>query len=156
LPGEAFAAVASGGFGEQLGKTLDRLDENGIPGQLGPHELKKSVSRLGFDVDKIASSFEDVGIFASGTGKADLGGALVLTPKDSSEAATAIKTIGLLVRQSGTPGVTALSGKASGFSVRSAELGPRPLVVATEGDRVAIGYGLPQTLRGLSGGGPTL
>lgn len=156
LPGDAFAAFASRGFGEQLAKTLDELDENGIPGQLEPHELKKSVSQLGFDVDKIASSLEDVGIFASGTSKDNLGGAIVLTTTDSSEAATAIKTIGLLVRRSGTPGVTALSGKASGFSVRSAELGSRPLVVATEGNRVAIGYGLPPTIRGLSGAGPTL
>lgn len=156
LPGDAFAAFASSGFGEQLRKALDELDENGIPGQLGPHELKKSVSQLGFDVDRIASSLEDAGVFASGTSKGNLGGAIVLTTTDSSEAATAIKTIGLLVRQSGTPGVTALSGKASGFSVRSAELGPRPLVVATEGNRVAIGYGLPTTLRGLSGFGPTL
>lgn len=156
LPGDAFAAFASSGFGEQLGKTLDELDENGIPGQLEPHELKQGVSQLGFDVDKIASSLEEAGVFASGTGKGNLGGAIVLTTTDSSEAATAIKTIGLLVRQSGSPGVTALSGKASGFSVRSAELGPRPLVVATEGNRVAIGYGLPTTLRGLSGAGPTL
>lgn len=157
LPGDSFAALASTGFGERLGKVLDELDENGIPGQLEPHELKKGASRLGFDLDKIAVSLEDAGLFASGTGKDDLGGALVLTTKDSSEVSTAIKTIGLLVRQSGTPGVTALTGKASGFSVRSAELGPRPLVVATKGDRVAIGYGVSQTLLGLSGGaGPTL
>jgi hypothetical protein len=156
LPGDAFAAFASSGFGERLGKTLDELDENGIPGQLGPHELKKSASRLGFDVDKIAGSLEEAGVFASGRGKGNLGGAMILTTKGSSEAATAIKTIGLLVRQSGTPGVTALSGKASGFSVRSAELGHRPLVVAAEGNRVAIGYGLPPTLNGLSGTGPTL
>jgi hypothetical protein len=156
LPSDAFAAFASSGFGERLGKTLDELDEHGIPGQLEPHELKRSVSRLGFDVDKIASSLEDAAVFASGRGKGNLGGAVVLTTKDSSEAATAIKTIGLLVRQSGEPGVTALSGRASGFYVRSAELGPRPLVVATEGNRVAIGYGLPTTIRGLSGYGPTL
>jgi hypothetical protein len=51
-----------------------------------------------------------------------------------------------------------LSGRASGFSIRDPEkLGPQPLVVATKGDRVAIGYGVRQTLRGLSaGGGSTL
>jgi hypothetical protein len=157
LPGDSFAALASTGFGERLGEALDELDENGIPGQVGPHELKKNLSRLGFDLDKVAASLEDAGLFASGTGRDDLGGALVLTTKDSSEVSTAIKTIGLLVRQSGTPGVTALTGKAVGFSVRSAELGPRPLVVATKGDRVAIGYGVSQTLLGLSEGvGPTL
>jgi Protein of unknown function (DUF3352) len=157
LPGDAVAAFASTGFGERLGKALDELDENGIPGQVGPHELKKSVNQLGFDLGKIAASLEDAGLFVSGTGTDDLGGALVLTTADSSEVATAIKTIGLLVRQAGTPGVTALSGKANGFSVRSPELGPRPLVVATKGDRVAIGYGISKTLLGLSeGAGPTL
>lgn len=156
LPGDSFAAFASTGFGERLGEVLDELDENGIPGQLEPHELKQGAGRLGFDLDKVASSLEDAGLFASGTDQGNLGGALVLTTKDSSEVATAIKTIGALVRQSGAPGVTALSGKASGFSVRSPELGPRPLVVATKGDRVAIGYGVPQTLEALSGAGATL
>lgn len=150
LPGDSFVAFASTGFGERLREALDELDENGIPGQIEPNELKKGVNELGFDLDKIAASLEDAGLFVSGTGKGNLGGALVLTTKDSSEVATAIKTIGLLVRQSGTPGVTALSGKASGFSVRSAELGPQPLVVATKDDRVAIGYGLRQTLQGLA------
>jgi len=156
LPADSFVAFASTGFGERLSKSIDELDENGIPGQLEPHELKKSVSQLGFELDKVASSFEDAGLFATGTRRDNLGGALVLTTNDSSEVATAIKTIGLLVRQSGTPGVTALSGQANGFSVRSSELGPQPLVVATKGDRVAIGYGLKQTLQGLSGSGPTL
>jgi hypothetical protein len=157
LPGDSFAAFASTGFGERLGEALDQLDENGIPGQIEPHELKKGVRQIGgFDLDKIASSLEDAGLFASGTGKDNLGGALVLTTNDSSEVSTAIKTLGLLARRS-APGVTALTGKASGFSVRSDELGPRPLVVATEGDRVAIGYGVPQTLLGLSEGtGATL
>jgi hypothetical protein len=157
LPGGSFVAFASTGFGERLGEVLDELDENGIPGEIEPHELKQSVNDLGFDLDKVAASLEDAGLFASGTGTDDLGGALVLTTKDSSEVATAIKTIGLLVRQSGTPGVTALTGKASGFSVRSPDLGPRPLVVATKDDRVAVGYGTSQTLLALSEAtGPTL
>ena len=49
--------------------------------------------------------------------------------------------------------MTAVTGKASGFSVRSEDLGPQPLVVATRDDRVAIGYGVRQTLRGLAAGG---
>ena len=46
--------------------------------------------------------------------------------------------------------MTAVSGKASGFSIHSAELGPKPLVVAAKGERIAIGYGLPAALQGLS------
>jgi hypothetical protein len=150
LPGGAFAAFASTEFGERLGKALDELDASGIPGKLEPHQLKQGISRLGFDLDKVVGSLEEVGVFASGSDKGSLGGAAVFTTTDSSEVSTAIKTIGLLVRQSGTPGVTALSGKANGFSVRSDELGPKPLVIATKGDRLATGYGLPQTLQALA------
>jgi hypothetical protein len=157
LPGDAFVALASTGFGERLQEALDELDKNGIPGRLPPNQLKKGASGLGFDLDKIAASLQDAGLFASGTASEDLGGALVLTTNDSSEIVTAIRTIGLLVRQSGTPGVTALSGKVNGFSVRSPKLGPKPLVVATKGDRVAIGYGLQKTLFALGvGNGPML
>jgi hypothetical protein len=145
LPSDSFAAFAVSGFGEQLEEAIDNLDKTGIPGQVEPNQLKKGVDELGFDLDKIAS------------GKGNLGGALVLTTGDSSEVSTAVKTIGALVRQSGTPGVSAVTGKASGFSIRSEELGPQPLVVATQDDRVAIGYGLRQTMRGLTaGGGPAL
>jgi hypothetical protein len=153
LPGDSFAAFAVSGFGKQLEEAIDNLDKTGIPGQVEPNQLKKGIDELGFDLDKIAASLEDAGAFASGSGKGNLGGALVLTTGDSSEVATAVKTIGALVRQSGTPGVSAVSGKASGFSIRSEELGPQPLVVATQDDRVAIGYGLRPTLRGLSAGG---
>jgi uncharacterized protein DUF3352 len=154
LPADSFAAFAVSGFGEQLEEAIDELDASGIPGQIPPHKLKSGAGELGFDLDKIAASLEDAGLFASGSGEGNVGGALVLTSGDSSEVAMAVKTIGALVRQSGTPGVTAVTGKASGFSVRDPEeLGPQPLVVATEGDRVAIGYGLRPTLRGLAAGG---
>jgi len=157
LPGDSFAAFAVSGFGEQLEEAIDNLDKTGIPGQVEPNQLKKGINELGFDLDKVAASLEDAGVFASGSGKGNLGGALVLTTGDSREVATAVATIGALVRQSGTPGVTAVTGKASGFSIRSADLGPQPLVVATKDDRVAIGYGLRQTMRGLAaGGGSTL
>ncbi len=46
--------------------------------------------------------------------------------------------------------MTAISGKASGFSVRSADLGPKPLVVAAEGERIAIAYGLPAAAQALA------
>ena len=46
-----------------------------------------------------------------------------------------------------------------GFSIHSAELGEKPLVVAAKEGRIAIGYGLPATLDGLlseKGKGKTL
>jgi len=156
LPGDSFAAVASAEFGKRLRTALDELDENGIPGQVEPHQLKKALGQLGVDVDKVATSIEDASLFASGTGEGNLGGAAVFTTKDSGEVASAVKRIGVLVRQFGVRGATALGGGVNGFSVRSDELGPRPLVVAANGDRFVIGYGVTKALRGLSTSGPTL
>jgi hypothetical protein len=45
-----------------------------------------------------------------------------------------------------------VTGKASGFSIHSAELGHYPLVVVAKEKRIAIGYGLAQTLRGIEAG----
>jgi hypothetical protein len=158
LPGDSFAAFAVSDFGKQLEEAIEELDKQGIPGQVPPGKLQSGIEELGFDLEKVAGSLENAGVFASGSSEGNIGGALVLTTGDSREVATAVSVIGALVRQSGTPGVTALSGRASGFSIRDPEkLGPQPLVVATKGDRVAIGYGVRQTLRGLSaGGGSTL
>lgn len=156
LPPRSFAAFAGAGFGERLKEIVDVFDEEGIPGQLEPHQLKSSVRQVGIDIDKVASSLEDAAVFAEGASKADLGGAFLATT-DSKETVEAIDTLGKLVRGAGAPGVTALGGKVSGFSIRSPELGNRPLVVAATEKRVAIGYGLAQTLRAAEAGpGPTL
>jgi hypothetical protein len=156
LPAGSFAALASAGFGDRLSEAIDQLDEQGVPGQLEPNQLKQGLSQIGLDVDKVAASLEDAGVFATGTSESSLGGAAVLTTSDPSEVASAVKRIGLLARQFGAPGVTALGGGVNGFSVRSEELGSKPLVVAAKGERLVIGYGLPQALRGLSTGGSTL
>ena len=150
LPSGSLAAFAASGFGAQLKKAIDGLDASGIPPSLPPHQLKATMAQAGIDLDKIAGSIEDAGVFAEGASRSSLGGALVLSTKSSGEAGETVAKVGLLLRSAGTPGVTAVTGKASGFSVHSPELGSKPLVVATEGDRIAIGYGLPATLRGLS------
>lgn len=156
LPSTSFAALAVSGFGEQLQEAVDTLDEEGIPGNVPPNQLKKGLKEAGIDLDALTGSLQDAGVFAVGNSESRLGGALVLTTTDS-EATNAISKLGLLLRGAGVPGVTALNGKASGFSIRDEELGDKPLVVAAEGKRVAIGYGLPATLTGLSAGeGKTL
>ena len=60
--------------------------------------------------------------------------------------------LGILLRVAAVPGVTAVGGNAGGFSVRSEELGDKPLVVVGEGNRVAIGYGLAPARAGLKAG----
>jgi hypothetical protein len=150
LPGDSFAAFAVSGFGDQLEEAIDNLDSTGIPGSLPPNQLKSTLKAAGIDLDKIAASLDDAAVFAQGDSKSSLGGALVLT-SSSNEAAKTVANIGVLLRNTQTPGVTAVSSSgASGFSVRSAELGDKPLVVVAKGDRVAIGYGLAPALQGLA------
>jgi hypothetical protein len=158
LPGNAFAGFAVSGFGKQLKEAIDSLDEEGIPGTIPPHQLKKGLKELGIDLEGLASSLQDAGAFAVGSSESSLGGALVLTTK-GSQAVNTISNIALLLRSVHVSGVTALSGKYSGFSVRSSELGEKPIVVVAREGRIAIGYGLPATLNGLlseAGKGKTL
>jgi uncharacterized protein DUF3352 len=150
LPAGSLAAFASADFGKRFGEAIDQIDANGIPGQVPPHKLKSTLKEAGIDVEQIASSIGDLGVFAEGHSESSLGGAAVLTTKGSKEATNTVSNLGLLLRASGTPGVTAISGKASGFSIRSAELGPKPLVVAAQGERIAIAYGLPAATRALA------
>lgn len=158
LPGNAFAGFAVSGFGKQLKEAIDSLDEEGIPGTIPPNQLKKGLKQLGIDLEGLAGSLQDAGVFAAGSSESSLGGALVLTTK-GSQAVSTISNIAQLLRSVHVSGVSALSGKYSGFSVRSPELGNKPLVVAAREGRIAIGYGLPATLSGLlseSGKGKTL
>ena len=110
LPGDAFAGFAVSGFGEQLTEAIDSLDEEGIEGTVPPHQLKKGLKEIGIDLEGVAGSLEDAAVFASGTGKNNLGGALVLSTK-GSQATKAVENIGLLLRQVHVQGVTALGGK---------------------------------------------
>jgi Protein of unknown function (DUF3352) len=156
LPADSFVALGASGFDEQIKEAIDRLDAEGIPGQVPPKQLKRTLSSIGIDLDKIATSLEDAAVFAQGQSKSSLGGALVLT-SDSDEAAKTVANVGVLLRQTGAPGVTAVtSGGASGFSIRTAELGKKPLVAVAKGERVAIGYGLASALQGLATEGETL
>jgi Protein of unknown function (DUF3352) len=149
LPANAFAGIAVSGFGEQLKEAIDSLDEEGIPGSIPPHQLKTGLKEAGVDLEGLTGSLQDAGVFATGSSRGSLGGALVLTT-EGSQATNTISNIGLLLRSAQVEGVTALGGKFSGFSVRSPELGPKPLVVAAGQGRIAIGYGLPATLSGLA------
>ncbi len=149
LPGNAFVGLAVSGFGEQLKEAIDTIDREGIPDSVPPNQLKKGLKEAGIDLEGFASALRDAGLFATGDSESSLGGALVLTT-EGSRATNTIANIGLLLRSVNVAGVTALSGKYSGFSVRSEDLGPKPLVVAARQGRIAIGYGLPATLTALA------
>jgi hypothetical protein len=157
LPADSVAAVVSADFGKRLEEAIDKIDAEGIPGEVPPHKFKSTLREAGVDVEKIVSSIGDLAVFAQGHSESSLGGAAVLTTNGSEEATNTVSNLGLLLRASGSPGVTAISGKVSGFSIRSSELGPKPVVVAARGERIAIAYGLPAATQALAtGSGDTL
>ena len=142
LPGDAFAALATSNFGDRFMEGIDKLDASGVEGTVPPHRLKSGLRESGIDLDAIAGSLGDAAVFAVGSNEADLGGALVFTTDNATRASNTISNIGLLLRAAHTPGVTAIgSGGATGFSIRSPELGRKPLVIATTGERIAVAYG---------------
>jgi Protein of unknown function (DUF3352) len=150
VDGQALAALAFSGFGDQLEEALDELDKEGVEGEIPPGQLKKGLKQAGIDLEAIASSIEDGALFATGASEKSLEGALVFTTDGSKEAAEAITGIGDLVEATGAAGVRPLDGDAEGFEVRSSDLGEQPLVVAAEGDRIVIGYGSKAAMLALS------
>lgn len=156
LPADSVGALASAEFGKRFNEAIDQIDEQGIPGQVPPHKLKKGLKEAGIDLEAIASSIGDVGLFVEGNSERNLGGALVLATEDATQAKNTVSNLGLFLRASGIPGITAVNGKASGFSIRSPELGRQPVVVISKDKRIAIGYGLSSALAGVEEGGETL
>jgi hypothetical protein len=152
LPGGSFAAFASPDFGKRLGEAIDRLDAQGIPGELEPNELKGSLEAAGVNLDEIAASIGNLGVFAQGNTEKNLKGAVVLETTSAKEAKNTVANVGLLLRASGTAGVTAINSQVSGFSIRADNLGPQPIVVAAEGERIAIAYGLAAAVQALRAG----
>jgi hypothetical protein len=141
LPATAVLGFASAEFGKSFGAGIDELSEKGIPGQIEPGELEGALELAGINLDQIAASIGDAGGFAEGSSAGSLGGAIVLETSNASEAKNTVSNVGLLLRAAGTKGVTAISGELAGFSVHTAALGPKPLIVGAAGEKIVIAYG---------------
>src|SRR3954447_5174715 len=156
LPGTAVGALASAEFGKRFSEGVDKIDEEGIPGQVPPHQLKKAMKEAGVDLEAIANSIGDVGVYVTGNSEKSLAGALVMEAESDTQATNTVSNVGLFLRKAGVPGVTKVSEGASGFSIRSPELGRQPVVVAAKGDRIVIGYGLASALSAFQESSKTL
>lgn len=147
LPATAVGAFASAEFGKRFGEGIDQIDEQGIPAEgVPPNKLKKTLKGVGIDLEAIAGSIGDLGAYVTGNSESSLGGALVMETDNAEQAKNTVSNIGLLLRSTGTSGITKITEGASGFSIRSPDLGRQPIVVAAKGSRIAIGYGLAPTL----------
>lgn len=156
LPASSLGAFASSEFGTRFNEGIDRIDVQGIPGQVPPHKLKSTLKQAGIDLEGIASSIGEVGAFVEGSSEHNLTGSFVLQTEQPQQAKNTVSNVGLFLRAAHTPGVTAIGGEAAGFSVRSSGLGRQPLVVIAKGDRIAIGYGLAAAKAALAESGETL
>jgi hypothetical protein len=156
LPGTAVGALASAEFGKRFNEGIDQIDKEGIPGSVPPNQLKKTLKEAGIDLEAIAGTIGDVGLYVTGNSEKTLAGALVLETDEESEAKNTVANLGLFLRQAGISGVTKINGEASGFSIRSPELGRQPVVVVAKGSRIAIGYGLASVGSAFQESGKTL
>jgi hypothetical protein len=157
LPAGSIGAIGTADFGNYIAQAIETVDKEGIPGQIPPGEFKKAIGSSGVDLDEITSSIGDLAIFVEGNSQANLGGAMVLEATDQSQAQNTIKNLGLFLRATGQPGVTAISEDGvNGFSLQSDEIGPQAIVVAAKGEKIAFAYGLKAAVAALSGKGGTL
>jgi hypothetical protein len=157
LPATSVAAFASPEFGDRFNEGIDRIDAEGIESEgIPPHKLKKTLKEAGIDLESIASSVGDVGVYVTGNSESSLGGAMILEAEDAEKAKNTVANLGLFLRSTGVSGVTKITQGASGFSIRSPELGRQPVAVVAKGSRIAIGYGLATTLSSFQEAGKTL
>jgi hypothetical protein len=141
LPATATVGFASSEFGQSFAEGLKAFSEKGIPGQIEPGELGAAFKSMGIDLETLGESFGDLAGFVEGASEGSLGGAIVVEAKDATEARALVGNIGLLLRATGTKGVTAIGGKVSGYSVPVPSLGPEPLIVGSTGEKIVIAYG---------------
>ncbi|HEX5989917.1 MAG TPA: DUF3352 domain-containing protein [Solirubrobacterales bacterium] len=156
LPGTAVGALASAEFGKRFNEGIDQIDKEGIPGSVPPNQLKKTLKEAGIDLEAIAGSIGDVGLYVTGNSEKTLAGALVMETDEESEAKNTVANVGLFLRKAGISGVTKIDGEASGFSIRSPELGRQPVVVAAKGNRIVVGYGVASALSAFEESGKSL
>lgn len=156
LPGTGVGALASAEFGKRFNEGIDQIDKEGIPGSVPPNQLKKTLKEAGIDLEAIASSIGNVGLYVTGNSEKTLAGALVLETDSDSEAQNTVSNVGLFLRNAGISGVTKIKSEASGFSIRSPELGRQPVVVVAKGSRIAVGYGLASVGSAFQESGKTL
>lgn len=151
LPADSVAAFAASGLSDELRRAVEEIDRSGVDGTLPQGGLEGGAALAGIDLDEVLASISDAGLFVAGGDEASLGGALAVSFDNADVPRNVAVSLGRLLRGSGAAGVSVISGRVAGFTIRSADLGEKPAVVLASGDRLAIGYGVRQTRRALGG-----
>ena len=132
------------------------FDKEGIPGQVPPHQLKKTLKQAGVDLEADRLFERRRRRLRDRQQRTQPRWRSGARKRDSEQAQNTVANLGLFLRSTGTPGITKISEGASGFSIRSPELGRQPVVVVAKDSRIAIGYGLAPTLASFQESGKTL
>ncbi len=156
MPATAVLGFATPDFGKSFASGIHGFSETGVPGEFEPGELEAALEQLGINLESLGENLGDAGGFVEGTGIGNIGGAMVIETKNSSEAQQLIGGLGLVLQASGTKGVTATNGEITGFSVRSKSLGGQPLIVGSAGEKIVIAYGPKAAARALKSETKTL
>ena len=159
FPADTFAAFGIPDLGQIVDRTIDQLEQAGIEG-IDREAIDGQLSQAGLSLDEVTGALGDLGIFATGTDEASLQGAGVIVSDDPEAAQNLISKLTAitgLAQLSGSPNIRP-APIGNGISITDPEeLGPQPLIVTTEGDRIAIGYGAEATEQALAkGAGTTL
>lgn len=152
FPADSFATIGLSDLGETINRVIDQLDKAGVPG-VSRATIEQQLSQAGLSLDDLTGALGDLGVFVTGQDRASLQAAAVITTKDPKAAEKLISKLTAIT------GLAQLSGQSGiepapvgqGISIRDPqELGPQPLIVTTEGDRIAIGYGEQATKQALA------
>jgi hypothetical protein len=155
FPADSFAAIAAPRLGDRIRQAIDQLEQAGVEG-VSKEAIDQQLAALGTSLDEITKSLGDLGVFAGGSDEKSLQGAAVIATDDPTTAKNLIGNVSTLALQSGGKGVSR-AGVGTGLTFTDPEkLGPQPLTITTEGDKIVIGYGDKATRQALSGGGSTL
>lgn len=146
LPDAAWLAVGSADIGAAFEQQLDQLAQlGGFGGVDVDQALSQFRSQTGIDLrEDLLSWMGDAGVFVSGTGLADIGGALVVKSKDAAKSEAFIGDLERVIKRFGQGQVSARKLSGSGVD-RGIELKvpglPLPVGVASAGDQFVIAVG---------------
>ena len=156
LPATAVLGFATPDFGKSFSEGVHGFSETGVPGQFEPGELEAALEAIGINLESLGKNLGDAGGFVEGSSIDDIGGAMVIETANAAEAKQLIGGIGLVLRATGTEGVTATNGEITGFSVHTKKLGKQPLIVGSAGEEIVIAYGAKAAARALKSSTKTL
>ena len=164
FPVNSLLAAGIDDAGRSLTELTEAVDQTGtvpVPGSgdgdapSGIESLLGQASAFGVDLPALIESLDQVALFVTGRAGAEMRGAVVATTSDPELVRESVRSISDLGAFTGGDLFQKLGGALEGFSIALPGM-PSRVVVATRGERLAIGLGNAAVRRGLMPGSRTL